>query len=140
MRRSSDWRHSKRARSPVGFSSELASAELYDVGLGFSGAWQPQISTAAFNADGKLVLTGTGLRGISSGSGGNGAQDSPTNCPVVQLRRLDNGVKETTNLLLSFADFPMNAPGTDTFINAQGKLEFEFTVPDNTAFFRLEAQ
>ena len=36
------------------------------------------------------MLTGTGFRGISSASGGNGAQDSPTNYPVVQLRRLDN--------------------------------------------------
>ena len=73
-----------------GFSSELASTELYDVGLGSSGSWQPQISAASFNVAGKLVLTGTGFRGISSASGGNGAQDSPTNYPVVQLRRLDN--------------------------------------------------
>ena len=50
------------------------------------------------------------------------------------------GVKKTTNLFLPFTDFPMNGPGTDTFINAQGKLEFEFTVPDNAAFFRLKSQ
>jgi hypothetical protein len=37
------------------------------------------------------VLTGSGFRGVSSASGGNGAQDSSTNYPVVQLRRLDNG-------------------------------------------------
>ena len=27
-----------------------------------------------------------------------------------------------------------------TVINGAGKLEFEFTVPDNAAFFRLESQ
>ena len=54
--------------------------------------------------------------------------------------KLTIGVKKTANLLLPFADFPMNAPGTNTFINGQGKLEFEFTVPDNAAFFRLESQ
>lgn len=67
-----------------------ASAELYDVGLGFSGALQPQISSASFTAAGGLALTGSGFRGISSASGGNGGQDSPTNYPVVHLRRLDN--------------------------------------------------
>jgi len=60
--------------------------------------------------------------------------------PATGVFKLTIGVKKTTNLLLPFTDFPMNAPGTDTFINAQGKLEFEFTVPDNAAFFRLEAE
>ncbi len=68
----------------------LASAELYDAGLGFSAAWQPQIASASFDASARLVLIGTGFRGISSASGGNGAQDSPTNYPLVQLRRLGN--------------------------------------------------
>jgi hypothetical protein len=35
----------------------IASAELYDVGLGFSAEWQPQIISAAFDANGRLVLT-----------------------------------------------------------------------------------
>ena len=48
------------------------------------------IGSASFDASGKLVLTGTGFLGISSASGGNGSQDSPTNYPVLQLRRLDN--------------------------------------------------
>jgi hypothetical protein len=59
--------------------------------------------------------------------------------PATGIFKLSIGVKKTTNLLLPFTDFPMNAPGTDTFINSAGKLEFEFTVPDNAAFFRLEA-
>ncbi|MBP7951578.1 MAG: choice-of-anchor D domain-containing protein [Verrucomicrobiales bacterium] len=45
------------------------------------------------------------------------------------------GVEKSTNLS-TFAPFPMSAP--QTRINGQGKLEFEFTVPDNAAFFRLE--
>ncbi|MEO5715846.1 MAG: kelch repeat-containing protein, partial [Luteolibacter sp.] len=68
----------------------VASAELYDVGLGFSGASRTVIGSASFDAAGKLVLTGAGFLGISSASGGNGSQDSPTNYPVLQLRRLDN--------------------------------------------------
>jgi hypothetical protein len=48
--------------------------------------------------------------------------------PATGVIKLTIGVKETTDLSLPFTDFPMNAPGTDTFINPQGKLEFEFTV------------
>src|SRR5262249_13832621 len=54
--------------------------------------------------------------------------------------KLTIGVKKTTDLSLPFADFPMNAAGSTTTINAQGNLEFEFTVPDNAAFFRVLAQ
>ena len=36
------------------------------------------------------MLSGSIFRGISSASGGNGNQDSATNYPIVQLRRLDN--------------------------------------------------
>ena len=62
-----------------------------DIGLEFvSPDWQPQIASAWFNTSGKLVVTGTGFSGISSASGGNTGQDSPSNYPVVQLRRLDN--------------------------------------------------
>ena len=60
--------------------------------------------------------------------------------PATGVFKLTIGVKKTTNLLLPFADFPMNAPGTSTIINGAGKLEFQFTVPDNAAFFRLESQ
>ncbi|HEY1050973.1 MAG TPA: hypothetical protein VGE39_14485, partial [Prosthecobacter sp.] len=38
----------------------------------------------------------------------------------------------------SWVPFPMTTP--QTTINGQGKLEFQFTVPDSTAFFRLKAQ
>ncbi len=73
-----------------GGNGNVSSAELYDVGLGFSATWQPQISTGAFNGNGQFVLSGSHFRGISGGSSGN-MQDSPTDYPVVQLRWLDNG-------------------------------------------------
>ena len=72
-----------------GSSNNLVN-ELYDVGMGFSAAWQPTLTSASCNGAGKLILTGNGFRGISSASGGNGSQDSPSNYPLVQLRRLDN--------------------------------------------------
>ena len=46
------------------------------------------------------------------------------------------GVEKSTDLSI-YNPFPMTAP--QTMINAQGELEFRFTVPDNAAFFRLEA-
>lgn len=49
------------------------------------------------------------------------------------------GLRKSTALATpgSFVPLPFTAP--DTVINAQGKIEFQFTVPDNAAFFRLEA-
>jgi large repetitive protein len=75
-----------------------ADAELYDAGLGFSAAWQPQIATATspLNLGSSLALTGSGFRGVSAASGGN-TQDSPTDYPLVQLRSLESG--QTTFLL-----------------------------------------
>ena len=54
--------------------------------------------------------------------------------------KLTIGVQKTTNLALPFLDFPMNGPGSSTLINAAGKLEFQFSSPDNAAFFRLESR
>ena len=50
--------------------------------------------------------------------------------------KLTIGVQKSTNLF-DFSPFPMTAP--QTLINRQGKLEFQFTVPDDAAFFRLES-
>ena len=70
----------------------LASAELYDIGLGFVRPdWQPQIVTATspLELGSSLMLTGSRFQGISQASAGN-FQDSSTNYPVVQLRNIDN--------------------------------------------------
>ena len=54
-------------------------------------AWQPQIAMARspLLPAGGLKLTGSRFQGISQASGGN-TQDSSSNYPIVQLRRLDN--------------------------------------------------
>ena len=70
-------------------SIELASAELYDLGLGFSSAWQPQISSASINLGGQLVLSGTGFTGISDASSGSD-NNSATDYPVVKVQSLAN--------------------------------------------------
>ena len=71
---------------------QLSSAEVYDVGLGFSPSWQPQVATitSLLNPGSSLMLTGSQFRGISEGSKG-GSQDSPADYPLVQLRSLENG-------------------------------------------------
>jgi hypothetical protein len=58
--------------------------------------------------------------------------------PTTGIFTLTIGVQKSTDLI-TFNPFPMTAPGT-TVINGAGKLEFQFTVPDNAAFFRLQAQ
>jgi hypothetical protein len=40
--------------------------------------------------------------------------------------------------LVHFNPFPLVAP--QTIINAQGQLEFQFTIPDGTAFFRVQSK
>ncbi|HVM50975.1 MAG TPA: hypothetical protein VMU04_23305 [Candidatus Acidoferrum sp.] len=86
-----------------------------------------------------LTLTGSGFRGISEGSGGNGGQDSPADYPVVQLRRLDN---EQTAFLTctnwqtnTFTSAPVSglAPGwvmATVFVNA---------IPSASCLLRLDA-
>jgi hypothetical protein len=61
--------------------------------------------------------------------------------PTTGVFTLTLGVEKSTTLLPgSFLPFPMTGVGTSTVINGQGKLEFQFTVPDNAAFFQLKAQ
>lgn len=71
--------------------NSLLASELYDVGLKFNAAWQPQITTspAIANRAAKLSVGGVRFQGISQASSG-GFQDSSTNYPVVQLRNIDN--------------------------------------------------
>ena len=78
----------------------VANAELYDVGLGFSASWQPQVATftSPLCLGRSLKFTGSGFRGVSEGaSGSDGGQNSPADHPVVQLRSLGN--EQTTFLL-----------------------------------------
>jgi hypothetical protein len=78
----------------------LATAELFDPGLGFVPPSQPQASLAIplVGPGSSLVITGSNFRGVSESSGGNGTQDSPADHPVVQVRSLEN---EQTAFLVS---------------------------------------
>ena len=69
----------------------LKTTELYNVGLGFSSEWQPEITRApgTLKSGSRLRLMGSLFQGISQASGGT-TQDSSSNYPIVQLRRLDN--------------------------------------------------
>jgi hypothetical protein len=51
--------------------------------------------------------------------------------------KLTIGVEKSTNLV-NFS--PMVIPVGAATINAQGKMEFQFTSPDNAAFFRIESR
>ncbi len=92
-------------------------------------------------------------------AGRNDVINSPNTCslyPLAQVQALNRGVpllsrdagtgkfkltigvQKTTNLSQPFIAFPRSA--SQTASNAQGQLEFLFTVPDNAAFFRVQSQ
>ena len=70
----------------------LSSAELYDPGLGFNPGWQPLLTmvTPLIVQGSKFTASGSRFQGISEASGGNGAQNSSSNYPLVQLLNLGN--------------------------------------------------
>jgi hypothetical protein len=65
--------------------------------------------------------------------------DTPliTRDPVTERFKLTIGLSKS-NDLLNWTKFPFTSPGTT--LNSDGQVEFEFTVPDNAAFFRLEGR
>jgi hypothetical protein len=108
-------------------------AKFYMSALGFD--WrvsQPSLVNALFaNANYAGLYTSNQLQALNVG--GPLIQRNPTN----GLFTLTIGVQKATNLL-DFSPFPMTAP--QTTIDAQGQLEFQFSVPDNAAFFRLQSK
>ena len=71
----------------------MNSAELYDQGLGFDPSWQPLLTTLSPSIlpnGSELTASGSLFQGISEASGGNGAQNSSSNYPLVQLLSLAN--------------------------------------------------
>jgi hypothetical protein len=67
----------------------LDSTELYDTGLDYNNAWRPQIRHVELSGGKRIRLGGSLFQGVSQASGGN-VQDSSSNYPIVQLRRLDS--------------------------------------------------
>jgi hypothetical protein len=114
-----------------GFSD---ASELQMAALGYD--WQVRqtalVNTYTSNANGLGYYTAAQVQALN------------IDTPLIQRDGLGQfkliiGVKKSTDLIL-FNPFPMNQPGMTTTINGEGKLEFQFTVPDNAAFFRLQAQ
>jgi hypothetical protein len=91
----------------------IASAELYDVGLGFSSSWQPALTSipSAVSLGNDLAISGSRFRGIAGGSCGN-TQDSPGDSPSLQLRSLQTDeiifVSPTTWTSNSFTSMPIS--------------------------------
>ncbi|PKO16158.1 MAG: hypothetical protein CVU39_09020 [Chloroflexi bacterium HGW-Chloroflexi-10] len=70
-----------------------ASADVFDLGLGFNEAWRPMLDTipSTSRLGAPLQFTGTGFRGHkNSEASGGGVNNSASNIPLVQIRRLDN--------------------------------------------------
>ena len=101
--------------------------------LGFD--WQVSqsglVGTLTNNVNGAGYFTPSQVQALNVG--GPLIQKNPTN----GLFTLTIGVQKATNLV-DFLPFPMTAP--QTMINGLGELEFQFTVPDNAGFFRLESK
>jgi hypothetical protein len=105
-----------------------ATSELYEVGLGFADTSRPQITTvpSALILGNSLSLTGSKFRGLSEASGGNGTQNSSSDCPIVQLRSIETGrllSLSSTNwqtnsyLSLPIANFPLGHALATMFVN-----------------------
>jgi hypothetical protein len=60
-----------------------------------------------------------------------------TQNPTTGLFKLTIAVQKSTNLQ-TFTSFPLSEQ--QTFVNGQGEVEYEFSVPDKAAFFRLESR
>ena len=66
---------------------------MYDRGLGFDQAWRPTVTTATspLRLGSRWVASGSGFRGVGNTEASCGhTQNSATNYPLVQLRRVDN--------------------------------------------------
>jgi len=110
---------------------QAKTSELFDVGLGFSSDWQPQITTATTRlttGQRHLVLQGSLFQGISQASGGN-TQDSSSNYPIMQLRSIDSsqvvflpvdpvrGWSDTSYRSVPVRDFPLGPALVTVFTN-----------------------
>ena len=106
-------------------------AEYQMAGLGFD--WQtPQpglVSLLFSNANDAGLFTPNQVQAMHAGAT-LAQRDAATGQFTITL-----GLERSTDLQ-NFTLFPMTTP--QVTINAQGRMDFKFTVPDNTAFFRLE--
>ncbi|MEO5721702.1 MAG: choice-of-anchor D domain-containing protein, partial [Chthoniobacterales bacterium] len=109
----------------LGFNWQVSQPALVNTLFSNLNGALPNLNAAGFYTTAQVQALNVGVPLI---------QRSPTGVFTLTI-----GVEKSTDLSI-FNPFPMNAPGFTTVINGAGKLEFRFTVPDNAAFFRLEAQ
>jgi hypothetical protein len=108
----------------------VSGTDLYVGGIDWQVS-QPDLVGALFdNANGAGLYTPEQVQALNVGT------PLLQRGPVTGAFTLTIGVQKSSDLQ-DFFPFPMSEPQTS--INGDGKLEFEFTVPDDAAFFRLEA-
>lgn len=109
-------------------------SEFQMVTLGFD--WQVSqpalVKTLFTNANGVGLFTPAQVQSLNVGV------PLLTKSATTGKFKLTLSLQKTTDFALPFAEFPFTAP--DTTVNGEGKVEFEFTLPGNEAFFRLQAQ
>ena len=108
-------------------------AEYKMSALGFD--WQTSqtalVATLADNANTAGYYTTSQIQALNIGT------PLLTQNPTTGLFKLTIAVKKSTDLK-TFTAMPLSS--LQTFINAQGEIEYEFSVPDKAAFFRLESR
>ena len=108
-------------------------AEFQMAALGFD--WQVSqpslVNTLSANANGAGLYTLSQLQALNVGT------PLLTRDSASGQFTLTIGVKKSSDLI-NYSPFLLTPP--QTTINAQGELEFQFSVPDNAAFFRLEVR
>jgi hypothetical protein len=111
--------------------SDAAEFQMKD--LGFNWQWQQTalVNTYYATANGAGLYTPAQVQALNIGT------PLLSRSPTSGLFKLTIAVRKSTDLI-HYNPFPMTAP--QTLLNAQGELEFQFSVPDNAAFFRLEAR
>jgi hypothetical protein len=138
-----DWAESQMAS--LGFNWQASQPDLvstFNSGASSSGLYTQGQYDASYGAGRDSVLLAPNNHGLYTLSQ---VQQLHVGTPLIQKNAgagsftLKIGVQKATNLGTgNFTAFPMLAP--QCVINAQGQLEFEFTVPDNAAFFKVTAE
>jgi len=112
--------------------SDAAEFNLAAFGFDWQMSQPAQVSTYLVNANSAGLYTTSQVQTLNVGT------------PLLQRDgsgqfKLTLGLQKSTTLQPgSFIPLPMTAP--QTIINGSGKLEFQFTTPDNAAFYRVQAQ
>jgi len=109
--------------APLGFDFQVSQPDLVNTLFSNLDAVIPNLNAAGFFAQSQLQALNVEAPLL--------AKDSNSG-----LFTLTIGVEKAPQLT-NFFPFPMTAP--QTMINAEGKLEFQFSAPDDAAFFRLES-